>query len=345
MIQVLEWMCLQDASEGLWDSLGGRVVPILFGSRDTSPFLLLAHHTHSFTPFDPFRALTTLFLPEGFPAHPHAGFSTLTMSIAGGLAHRDSEGLAMRYQDGDSQWMRAGRGTLHEEMWTSDTAGKSELYQLWINSPSTKKFAAPQVRHLLAKDTADVSIGSDCHLKVICGSVTVAEDGREFDGALNEMADTPVAVCQLTLAPDATLFVEAALGATFILYIRRGSVMAGSDGARVRMGDMVCFDSQGQGQGQQGQQGCAEVTAGPTGLSALLLLGNPIRENVVMGGPLVMENEDQYKLAASYFNKMGASAYWSHKLSDDEWLAHTRKLNLQGVIEEELANSNANDNG
>jgi len=61
-------------------------------------------------PLDPFRAFTKFILPEGFPAHPHSGFGTLTYTINGGLKHRDSEGLAMTYKNGDAQWMKAGRG-------------------------------------------------------------------------------------------------------------------------------------------------------------------------------------------------------------------------------------------
>lgn len=103
-------------------------------SPETSPFLLLVHHTHSFMPLDPLRLATSLFLPEGFPAHPHSGFDTVTYCIEGGLRHRDSEGLKMTYGDGDTQWMRAGRGVIHEEMW--DTGGywnfkKIEIFQLW----------------------------------------------------------------------------------------------------------------------------------------------------------------------------------------------------------------------
>ena len=74
-------------------------------SQPLSPFLLLVHHQHSFMPFDPTRTITNLFLPEGFPAHPHSGFSTVTITIDGGLKHRDSEGIIMDYGDGDTQCM------------------------------------------------------------------------------------------------------------------------------------------------------------------------------------------------------------------------------------------------
>ena len=71
------------------------------------------------------------FLPlQGFPAHPHRGFETVTMTLKGGLRHRDSFGMKQEYGDGDVQWLTAGRGMLHEEMWTSDEGGNAELYQV-----------------------------------------------------------------------------------------------------------------------------------------------------------------------------------------------------------------------
>ena len=42
-------------------------------------------------------ALTKLVLPEGFPAHPHSGFDTVTYCIEGGLRHRDSEGVILNF--------------------------------------------------------------------------------------------------------------------------------------------------------------------------------------------------------------------------------------------------------
>ena len=54
-----------------------------------------------------------------------------------------SVGVRMSYADGDVQWMRAGRGVIHEEMWDlreSDWAHKKiEIFQLWVNLPSKSK--------------------------------------------------------------------------------------------------------------------------------------------------------------------------------------------------------------
>ena len=111
---------------------------------DTSPFLLLVHHCHSFFDWDPLRWFQKSFiLPEGFPAHPHRGFITLTYFLHGGFRHRDSLGIEQFYgvgveattqtqtkknshpkQDSSSpsqpqphsQWLQTGAGLLHEEM-------------------------------------------------------------------------------------------------------------------------------------------------------------------------------------------------------------------------------------
>ena len=141
LAQVADWLGLKGASRSILDGIGGRVIPMqLNGERAfaDSRLLLLVHHKHSFTKGDPFRALTRLLMPEGFPAHGHSGLMTVTMTREGGagLAHRDSEGLSQDYGGGDVQWMKSGRGILHEEMWSPCRAQERlkedvELYQLW----------------------------------------------------------------------------------------------------------------------------------------------------------------------------------------------------------------------
>jgi hypothetical protein len=75
--QLSDWLGGKNIlTDKILDSIGGRVVPMTLSDANLSPFLLLVHHCHSFLPFDPVRAITRLILPEGFPAHPHSGFST-----------------------------------------------------------------------------------------------------------------------------------------------------------------------------------------------------------------------------------------------------------------------------
>ena len=53
----------------------------------------------------------------GFPAHPHRGFETLTVTLEGLTDHADSYGNSGRYGGGDLQWLTAG-----EKNWLLTTA-------------------------------------------------------------------------------------------------------------------------------------------------------------------------------------------------------------------------------
>mmetsp|Transcript_26088 Transcript_26088/g.54645 ORF Transcript_26088/g.54645 Transcript_26088/m.54645 type:complete len:656 (-) Transcript_26088:153-2120(-) len=165
--------------------LGGRVCPMQLDGTTTSPFLLLVHHHHNFWKWDAlFRRLSALVLPEGFPAHPHRGFTTLTYFLppdgnnnnnkrgGGGFVHRDSIGVKQTYGSEGSyqhqaQWLFTGRGMLHEEMFdfvqrdgNNDYDSRYELYQLWVNVPGRHKLDPPEVQ-LLRTATATATATSE----------------------------------------------------------------------------------------------------------------------------------------------------------------------------------------
>ena len=52
----------------------------------------------------------------GFPAHPHRGFETVTVVRKGLIDHSDSLGATARFGQGDVQWLTAGGGIVHSEM-------------------------------------------------------------------------------------------------------------------------------------------------------------------------------------------------------------------------------------
>ena len=82
----------------------------------------------------------------GFPQHPHRGFETITATIDGIIDHADSVGNAGRYGQGDVQWMTAGKGVVHSEMFpllNKSSDNPTRFFQIWLNLPAANKMVDP----------------------------------------------------------------------------------------------------------------------------------------------------------------------------------------------------------
>lgn len=108
----------------------------------------------------------------GFPYHPHRGFETVTLANIGYCDHSDSLGAAGRFGNGDVQWMTAGIGVQHSEMFPllhQDKENPLELLQLWLNLPRSKKFVQPHFKMLWQEDIPEWKTGG-ARIKLIAGS-------------------------------------------------------------------------------------------------------------------------------------------------------------------------------
>ncbi len=100
----------------------------------------------------------------GFPPHPHRGFETVTVVRRGFIDHTDSVGAAARYGEGDVQWLTAGGGVVHAEMFPLlDRSGPNplELFQIWLNLPRAKKMAEPGFAMLWRETIPSVRIAGE----------------------------------------------------------------------------------------------------------------------------------------------------------------------------------------
>ena len=82
----------------------------------------------------------------GFPSHPHRGFETVTIVRQGHIDHSDSLGATARFGPGDVQWLTAGKGIVHCEMFPlrdQDKPNPCELFQIWLNLPARLKMTEP----------------------------------------------------------------------------------------------------------------------------------------------------------------------------------------------------------
>jgi len=106
-----------------------------------------------FDPSGPYRMYHGDRIP-GFPQHPHRGFETVSCTLNGLVDHSDSCGNAGRYGHGDLQWMTAGKGIVHGELFpmiNRNSQNIVRLFQIWLNLPAKSKMADPDfvmVRYL-----------------------------------------------------------------------------------------------------------------------------------------------------------------------------------------------------
>src|SRR5258708_4639715 len=114
----------------------------------------------------------------GFPAHPHRGFETVTVVTKGLVDHSDSLGAAGRFGFGDVQWMTAGKGVQHCEMFPllhQDKENPLELFQIWLNLPKANKMVAPHFAMLWSDSiptyTETDSNGKSMRARVIAGKI------------------------------------------------------------------------------------------------------------------------------------------------------------------------------
>ena len=150
----------------------------IFGNNEVpmfDPFLML----------DDFRSYNPEHFRAGFPWHPHRGIETITYVLSGDVEHGDSMGNKGLISSGDTQWMTAGSGIIHQEMPLGDNEGKMEGFQLWANLPKSHKMMPPRYRDIKNSQVPVVSLENGVKIKIICGKV------RECEGPVKDIIVDP----------------------------------------------------------------------------------------------------------------------------------------------------------
>ncbi len=279
---------IEGAGVHLKRAFGYYQVPLL------DPFLLL----DDFHSDDPARYL------QGFPWHPHRGIETITYVLQGRVEHGDSMGNKGVIESGDVQWMTAGGGIIHQEMPKGRKDGLMWGSQLWANLPASHKMMEPRYQGIAAGEIAEVTLVGDVRVKIICGSV---------DGVRGPVRDVIVDPEYLDVTvPAETVFTHAIKrGYTAFAYVIEGEGYF--DPERNAFAHEVVganyFDM---------ERNCAcgaenlvlygdgdEVIIATHGhpVRFLLVSGKPIGEPVAWYGPIVMNTQEELRIAFEEYEK------------------------------------------
>ncbi len=239
-------------------------------------------------------------LRPGFPQHPHRGFETITVIRHGYVDHSDSLGATARIGPGDVQWMTAGRGIVHAEMFPllrTDRPNPTEFFQLWINLPRRNKMVPPHFsmywRDEMPTRTLHDKAGRAVQVRVVTGAFGDSKAPKPPPKSWASEPGAEVAIWTIELAANAQWTVPAgAAGLNRMLYFFDGRGMQiGGHSVPVTSGVKVVSNM------------AVPLQAGPEGAKLVMLQGKPIGEPVAQRGPFVMNTWDEIRQAYSDYHR------------------------------------------
>ena len=319
------------------NSLIIHVEPLGSPWKAQDPFLICAHHRdeypkgneklglnadqmkgrnigQDFALKDGYRMYHGSMVP-GFPYHPHRGFETITIAVEGVIDHSDSLGGAGRFKDGDIQWMTAGKGIQHSEMFpllNSDTNNPFELFQIWLNLPKKSKLVEPHYK-MLWKETIPIVLSKDengkvTEINVIAGTLNEIKAPDPTPDSWAADTKNEVAVYTVRMEAGATWTIPAtAAGAHRNLYFYKGDRIS-IDNQIINEHNQIALNPNAE----------ATITNGNEDAFFLFLQGKPIEEPVAQYGPFVMNTEQEIRDTIAEYQKTQFGG-WPWPMKEQVW--------------------------
>jgi quercetin 2,3-dioxygenase len=300
-----------------------ETMPLGFQWATVDPFLFCVHHLDrypeanehmgpaaslaardlgmDFSGADGWRMYHGSIVP-GFPEHPHRGFETVTFVRQGFVDHSDSLGAAARFGRGDVQWLTAGKGIVHCEMFPLlDRSGPNpcELFQIWLNLPAADKMVEPYFTMLWSEDlprhVATDDVGRSTEITVIAGELAGLRPPPPPPDSWASRPEADLAILHLVLEPGAILELPHAASPETVrtLYVFEGGVRVGDHDLEASTGAVLRADD------------TVRIAGGPYGAEALVLQSRPIGEPVAQYGPFVMNDEAGIQQAFTDYRATG----------------------------------------
>lgn len=235
------------------------------------PFLLL----------DDFRSDDPNGSRGGFPWHPHRGMETITYVLRGEVEHADSLGNKGVIGPGDVQWMTAGSGILYQEMPRGDESGALQGFQLWANLPAANKMMAPRYRAVTSDEIPSVEYPGGATVKIIAGTL------GDVTGPVRDVVTTPE-LLDVSLPAGKPFTHRTPPGHTVLAYVLGGTGAFDVDRGRLIGDGHLAFFGDGD---------VVSVLAAAEAVRFLLISGRPIREPIASQGSIVMNTQEELRVA------------------------------------------------
>ncbi|KQQ31917.1 pirin [Duganella sp. Leaf126] len=239
----------------------------------------------------------------GFPGHPHRGFETVTIVRRGLIDHADSLGAAARFGAGDVQWLTAGRGVVHSEMFPllkTDADNPLELFQIWLNLPARSKLVEPHFTMLWSEDVprqvvADAA-GARTEIMCVAGKLAGVTPLAPPPDSWAAADESDVAIWVITMEPGAAWTLPPTQGARTkraLYYFDGDGATVGGEALAARSANDLRTDVP------------LLLKNGARPAQFLVLQGRPIGERVVQAGPFVMNSEQEIRQAHADYQRTG----------------------------------------
>lgn len=228
----------------------------------------------------------------GFPQHPHRGFETVTIVIDGTIDHGDSKGGSGRYGAGDVQWLTAGRGCNHSEMFPliyKDKPNPTELFQVWLNLPKKRKLVDPHYKMLWKEDVPVIkNVDENNRISWVTLVAGKFKNNNSLDPSPNSWAgdkENHVGIMLIKMDSKSEIIlpkVSETLNRNIYFYLGE-SIKIDNEVIKVKRRIKINGNSE------------VKITNGTEEGYLLLLEGEPIGEPVVSYGPFVMNTREEIK--------------------------------------------------
>jgi quercetin 2,3-dioxygenase len=298
-----------------------NIKPLGFQWETSDPFLVCVHHEDKFPKgndkLGPDASLAGRHIGQdfiikdgwrmyhgstvpGFPEHPHRGFETVTVVREGIVDHADSLGAAGRYGNGDVQWMTAGKGVQHSEMFPLLNKNKDnplELFQIWLNLPKKNKMVNAHFKMLWRESIHNYTHTDNNNkittVEVIAGTLDGKKAPAPPPDSWAASPENEVAIWNIRIQAGGNWTIpKASAGINRTLYFYKGNQLQISGKTIPPYHAAEVFADKN-----------LILQNGSEESRILLLQGKPISEPVVQHGPFVMNTREEIQQAFNDFQR------------------------------------------